>query len=139
MKQMLINYTSLGVALLSGSLAAHHGDAGRYTGDVSTVTGVVVALQLINPHSVVIFDVEDADGNSVRWRAEMGSPKQLADNFGWNKQTLTVGSALRITGRVAKSGAPYINLTEKARIVLLETCEEIYHSRTLPDGPPDCS
>ena len=139
MKYGINSFVSLAATFLSGSLPAHHGDAGRYEEEVSTVTGVVVAVQLINPHSAIIMDVEDENGNVVRWRTEMGSPAQLATNFGWNRATLAAGTKVQVTGRVAKSGAPYINLSERARIVLVEACEEIYHSRTLPENPPSCT
>ena len=139
MKYKLMGFTALAVALLVAPLMAHHGDAGRYRDEVTTVTGIVVALQLVNPHSSIIFEVEDDDGNVVRWQAEMGSPRQLAANFGWNKNTVAPGTEVQMTGRVVKSGAPFINLSERARIVLVDTCEEIYHSRTPPEGPLTCS
>ena len=138
MKSTLMGFTALAVVLSVAPLMAHHGDAGRYQDDVSTVTGTVVALQLVNPHSSIIFDVEDDEGNVVRWQAEVGSPGQLAANFGWDRNTVVPGIELQFTGRVVKSGAPYINLNERARIVLVDTCEEIYHSRSLPENPLTC-
>jgi hypothetical protein len=134
MKSTLMAFTALAVA----PLMAHHGDAGRYRDEVSTVTGTVVALQLVNPHSTIVFDVEDDEGNVVRWQAEVSSPRQLAANFGWDRNTVVPGIELQFTGRVVKSGAPYINLNERARIVLVDTCEEIYHSRSLPENPLNC-
>ena len=123
---------------LTAPLSAHHGDAGRYEETVTTLEGEVVALQLVNPHSVIIFNVTDASGASETWQAEMGGPQQLARNFGWNRNTLKAGDRILLTGRVVKSGAPHINLTERARIVLLDTCEEIYTSRSLPEEPLAC-
>ena len=138
MKSTLMGFTALAVALSVTPLMAHHGDAGRYRNEVSTVTGTVVALQLVNPHSTIIFDVKDDEGNVVRWQAEVGNPRQLAANFGWDRNTVVPGIELQFTGRVVKSGAPYINLNERARIVLVDTCEEIYHSRSLPENPLNC-
>ena len=57
-------------ALASSSVArsrAHHGDAGRYDEEVITVTGTVVAVQMVNPHSHIIFDVVKG-GKTVRWQ-----------------------------------------------------------------------
>src|SRR4029453_12837670 len=56
---------------LSGSVLAHHGDAGRYIEDVVEITGTVVETQLINPHAILVLDVTDANGKKVRWQAEM--------------------------------------------------------------------
>jgi len=141
--------TQSGLALASGlalcclSAAAHHGDAGRYEETITTLTGTVVALQLINPHSRLILDVVDGDGQSVRWQAEFSNAAGLA-RIGWTTDTLRPGDAVTISGRRVRSGAPYINLSERARIFKLQTCEEVYRSGmifgTPPDYPaPDCA
>jgi len=57
------------LASSSAALQAHHGDAGRYDEDVISVTGTVVAVQMVNPHSHIIFDVVEK-GKTVRWNAE---------------------------------------------------------------------
>lgn len=124
------------VTVLAAQALAHHGDAGRFEEYTVTMTGTVVALQLINPHSSIILDVTDDSGNNVRWQAEFSSPANLMNNFGWNRNTLQPGDVITITGRPIKSGQPYINLSERARIVRTETCEEIYRSRSDPEGPP---
>jgi hypothetical protein len=119
-----------------GAARAHHGDAGRFEEQTVTMTGTVVALQLINPHSTIVVDIENQGGEVVRWRAEFSSPAQLSGNFGWDRNTLRPGDRITLTGRPLKSGAPYINLSERARILRADTCEEIYHSNSLPDEPP---
>lgn len=124
------------VAGLTSTSFAHHGDAGRFEDDTITLSGTVVALQLINPHSSIILDVADGSGSTVRWHAEFSSPANLMNNFGWNRNTLKPGDQITVTGRPIKSGQPYINLSERARILRTETCEEIYRTRSEPDGPP---
>ncbi|HSG63716.1 MAG TPA: DUF6152 family protein [Gammaproteobacteria bacterium] len=124
--------------LLAAPSGAHHGDAGRYAEETTTLDGTVVALQLVNPHSVIVFTVVDEAGHSETWQAEMGGPQQLARNFGWDRTTLSAGDRIRLTGRVVKSGAPHINLTERARIVRLDTCEEIYVSNSAPEASLSC-
>lgn len=130
----------LTAALLTISLPAlaHHGDAGRFEENTITLTGTVIALQLVNPHASILLQVEDDSGATTTWQAELGSPRQLATRFGWTRTTLQPGTRISVTGRPLKSGAPYINLTERARIALSDTCEEIYHSTTLPDEPLAC-
>lgn len=129
----------VGVAAFSAPLLAHHGDAGRFNENTRSISGVVVAVQLINPHSTILFEAADESGATVTWQAELGSPRQLSSRFGWNRQTLPPGTKITVTGRQLKSGAPYINLTERSRIVLTDSCEEIYHSTTLPDEPLACN
>ena len=136
-----------GAGIILGALcftaSAHHGDAGRYDETITTLTGTVVALQLINPHSILILDVEDQEGAVVRWQAEFSNAAGLA-RIGWTTETLKAGDAVTIAGRRVKSGAPYINLSERARIFKLDTCEDVYRSGMIfgdsPDYPaPDCS
>ena len=107
-----------GLLVVSGSAWAHHGDAGRYIEDVADVTGVVIETQLINPHSILVVDVTDANGKTVRWQAEMGGAQQLIRN-GWTTD-VKPGTKVTLTGRRLKSGAPYMNLTERARVMLVD-------------------
>jgi hypothetical protein len=122
-----------GMLALSGAALAHHGDADRYNDDVVTVTGTIVELQMINPHAIVVFDVE-RDGKKVRWQAELGGPQQLQRQFGWTRSTMKAGEKITLTGRQAKSGAPYLNLTERANIVMTDSGKEIF--RTANFGQP---
>ena len=125
------------VVLLAGvPLRAHHGDAGRYDEEVITVTGTVVALQLVNPHSHIIFDVVGKNGKTVRWNAELGQPQQLIKQFGWTPQTIKVGMKLTMIGRQLKGGAPYINLTERSNIVNADTGKEIYRTENFGKAAP---
>ena len=141
MKNQPRNVVVLGVALVLISIPAlaHHGDAGRYEDATTTLSGTVVVLQLINPHSSIILDVKDENGQVVRWQAEVSSPNALA-RIGWTRDTLKPGDQITVSGRVVKSGAAYINLSERARITRTETCEEIYRSGITfglqPDYPP---
>ena len=107
---------------------AHHGDAGRYEENVVVLTGTVVEVQLVDPHSIIVLDIPDDKGQPVRWQAELGGRNALAKNFGWNKSTLKFGDKITITGRRVKSGAPYINLTEKANVVLTDSGKEIFRT-----------
>ena len=119
-------------------LGAHHGDAGRYDEEVITVTGKVVALQMVNPHVHIIFDVMK-NGKTVRWQAELGTPQQLISQYKWTPQTVKAGMTLTMIGRQLKGGAPYLNLTERANIVQTDSGREIYRTanfgKTAPQGP----
>jgi hypothetical protein len=122
----------LAASLLAAPAFAHHGDAGRYEDTITTMSGTVVALQLINPHSMIIMDVADETGTTVRWQVELGAPAGLIRNFGWNKTTLKPGDKITVTGRRIKSGAPYFNVTEQATIVMTETGQEIFRTGVIP-------
>src|ERR1700675_1710889 len=78
-----------GILLLASTpLFAHHGFAGRYDeANPITITGTVVELQLINPHSQIIFEVKGPKGEAQRWHAELGGASALRRE-GWSKESL---------------------------------------------------
>jgi hypothetical protein len=102
--------------LASATVAAHHGDAGRYEEALTTVNGAVVELQLINPHSIIIVDATDKAGKVVRWRGELGSPVNLR-SWCWTKDTFKSGDKVTIIGRRLKNGQAYMTLSENARVI----------------------
>ena len=133
--------SAVGLVLMSVSVLAHHGDAGRYDERAYIVTGTIVEIRLVNPHSIVVFDAPDpnANGAIVRWQAEMGGGQQLVKQFGWTKGNVKVGDKITLTGRRVKSGAPYLNLTERSNIVLTDTGKEIFRTANFGQPPPEQS
>jgi len=119
---------------LSGSVWAHHGDAGRYIEEVVTITGAVVETQLINPHAILVLDVADATGKTVRWQAEMGGAQGLIRG-GWATD-VKPGTKVSLTGRRLKSGAPYMNLTERARVILADSGNEVLRNANFGQPAP---
>ena len=127
----------VGCLLVSAApLLAHHGDAGRYDEAPFTLTGVVESLKLVNPHSIIALDVTDESGHVVKWQAELGSPQQLMRDAGWTKTTVKAGDKLTLVGRRARSGDPYLNMTERAHIVMTDTGKEIFRTANFGEPPP---
>ena len=132
-----MRHTFFGVSLLAltiilfiaGPSWSHHGDAGRYNETVTTVFGVVAQWRLINPHSVLILDVEDQDGTVVRWRGELGNPTNLGTRYGWDADTFKPGDRITMTGRALKNGSPVMTLSEGSILVDTDTGEELYRNR----------
>jgi hypothetical protein len=134
MKKSFLCALALAVAaLIPGAAWAHHGDAGRYNEEPVTLKGSVVQLVMVNPHALIIFDVNDG-GKTTRWTAELGGPQQLVKQFGWSPQTVKPGMPITLIGRVVKSGDPYMNLTERSQITITDSGKEIY--RTANFGQP---
>lgn len=137
-QQFMIPLVAIAVLACTTLARAHHGDADRYNQEVITVTGTVVEVQMLNPHARIVFDVEEG-GKTVRWQAELGGPQQLIKQFGWTPSTIKAGMKLTMIGRRLKSGAPYLNLTERANIVNAETGKEIFRTENFgapaPQGP----
>jgi len=121
--------------LLAGlPLLAHHGDAGRYEETVVVMTGTVVDVQLVDPHSIIVFDVDEG-GKMVRWQAELNGRGGLT-KMGWTRNTLKAGDKISVTGRRVKSGAPYMNLTDRANVVVVDTGKEIFRTPNYGTNQP---
>ena len=104
------------LVLMPRAIAGHHGDAGRYEDGLTTVSGTVVELQLVNPHSIIVVEVKDASGKVVIWRGELGSPLSLR-GWCWTRDVVKAGEKVTIVGRRLKNGQPYMTLSEKARVI----------------------
>ena len=128
MKSKALIFIAAAATLLVNAVPffAHHGDAGRYEENTITLTGTVVEVQLVDPHSILVIDVPNEKGEVVRWQAELNGRTMLTKNYGWNKNTLKFGDKLTVTGRRVKSGAPYMNLTDRASVVLTDSGKEIF-------------
>jgi hypothetical protein len=94
-----------------------------------------VELQMINPHAIIVIDVPDESGKVTRWQAEGGGPNALARE-GWTRNTLKPGDKITLIGRRVKSGAPYMNLTERAVVYRTDTKRLLFRSGNseLPPG-----
>ena len=62
----------------------------------------------------------------------------LAKQFGWTPATVKIGTRITLIGRRVKTGAPYMNLTERANIVLTDSGKEIFRTPNFgePPAPP---
>jgi len=104
---------ALAALLGGGSAFAHHSFAAAYNmQDPVSVTGTIVNVRLTNPHSFFFLDVEDDDGEVVRWSFEAGTPSGMIRN-GYSPQVIKEGDVVTISGFHAKDrDAPNGMLTE---------------------------
>lgn len=118
--------------LLTPMLQAHHAFALEF--DVNSpieLAGIVSKVELINPHSWIHLDVTDADGKTVTWMIEGGSPNALIRR-GVNKNSIPVGSELRVTGYAARDGSP----KGVGRNVTFADGRELFFDGTRAPGEP---
>jgi len=64
----------------------------------------VVMMEWVNPHSWLHIDVKKPDGSVERWKIEGGSPSVLLRK-GWNRDSLPIGTKIKVVGYQAKDGA----------------------------------
>ena len=84
------------------------------------ITGTVVEIRLTNPHSIVVFEAPDpkAERQDGEVAGRNGWWTAIDEQLGWTKDSPKIGDKITLNGRRVKSGAPYMNMTEKAQIVL---------------------
>ncbi len=129
--KLLASFFVLAVALfvVSSPVLAHHGFAGRYDEEHPfTVQGTVLEYQFINPHSAIIFEAKDQNGNVQRWHAELSGANALHRADGWTKDTLKPGDKITITGPRNKNGSNDMNLSHESKITRTDTGKEIHNS-----------
>lgn len=104
-------------AILAASLAllaaavpvlAHHSFAAEFdSSQPITVKGVATAMDWVNPHSHLRFDVKAEDGTIEHWSAECLPPNGLYRQ-GWRKTSIKPGDEVVVKGFKAKDGTNYM-------------------------------
>jgi hypothetical protein len=94
--------SALAVGLLVSvtPLVAHHSAAEAYdeTKHVEA-QGTVTRVLLKNPHSWVFLESADDKGQKIEWQIEMGA----ASSLGWTKDTLPIGTAVKVAGNPSRA------------------------------------
>lgn len=95
--------------MLPVSIAAHHSFTAQF--DIKkpvTVKGTVTKMDWINPHSWIHLEAKDADGKTVTWMVELGTPNVLIRR-GFTKKALEAGTEIVVAGYQAKNGENKMN------------------------------
>ena len=83
---------------------AHHAFSAEFDQSKPVkVSGEITKLEWVNPHAWIFIDAKGADGKVTPWRFEMGAPNALL-RAGWSKSDIKVGTAVTISGFLARSG-----------------------------------
>ena len=112
----LLAATLLGVSLpYTHAAVAHHAFAANYDMDnVGTVEGVVEEVVWANPHVHFYIQVTNEDGTTELWDGEASNLSMMA-NRGWDRNTIRVGDAIRVTGALGRDGIRRIQMRQVFR------------------------
>jgi hypothetical protein len=91
-------------------LLAHHSFAAEYDSSQGvTLTGKVVKMDWVNPHSWIHMEVINREtGKTEVWDVETGPPNTLYRN-GWRKDVARPGDDIVVVGSRAKNGTNTVN------------------------------
>ena len=103
----------VGVGVLSVVAAApvwaHHAFAAEFdANNPIELSGTVVRMEWVNPHTWIHIDVTQPDGSQERWMIEGGPPTSLLRR-GFTKQSLLAGTEVFVEGFQAKDGSNKAN------------------------------
>lgn len=95
-----------GLLLGLGGLAnAHHSIAIYDSEHPIELSGTVVEWQFVNPHTIIVLETTDENGEKTIWSVEGGNTAGLFRR-GWTPNTLKPGDQIIVTVRPLHSGAP---------------------------------
>ena len=110
---------------------SHHSFAAEFDANKPlTIKGTVTKIDLVNPHSWLYMNVKQADGKTVNWAIEMGSPNNLIRR-GVNKSSIPIGVEVTVEGYRAKDGSPTANGTT----IKLPDGRQLFAASSAPGAP----
>jgi hypothetical protein len=108
-KLLMAAATGLLTSAAIHTASAHHSFGAEFDRNAPVhLVGVVVEFEWVNPHSWLVVDVADDNGETIRWRVEGGAPSALLRR-GWNRNSLPAGTQVIVDGFQAKDGKPRAN------------------------------
>src|SRR5687768_13810164 len=97
------------LVLSAAAVSAHHSFAAEFDANKPVqLRGTVARVEWINPHTWIHIDVKEADGTTVRWMIEGGTPNTLLRR-GLTKASLPQGTEILVDGYRAKNGSNRAN------------------------------
>jgi len=143
-RALLLAVTAAGFALAAASTtsSAHHSVWAEFDNDrLLELEGRFLAMDWVNPHSWVHFEVEMDDGSIIEWAAETPPPNQLI-RIGWRRSDIQPGDEILVSGYAAKNGTP--RLWARNVAIVARNGQDLSEPRTVlalfdpnPDGIPE--
>lgn len=108
-KMMMIAASVMVLFAAAVTVSAHHSFSAEFDGSKTvTLEGKVFKMDFVNPHSWLYIDAVMPDGKVERWGVEGGSPNVMF-RLGWTRETLPVGTRVKVSGSPAKDGSKRMN------------------------------
>ena len=115
-RQMIALPLLVGLFAVCLPMSAHHGNAAYEMKESELKSATVRVFVWANPHCIIQFDTEDANGKVTHWAGELGSPPALGI-LGWSKTSVKPGNVITVYMHQTKTAKPVGRVT---RIVLAD-------------------
>lgn len=104
-KRVMFLALVVGLLAVGVPLFAHHGSAAYDNAKVVVLKDATVTrVNWGNPHTLVLFDVKDENGNVKHWVVEGGAASAVS-NTGWTKNAIQPGDKITVYLYQVKNGA----------------------------------
>jgi hypothetical protein len=129
--KLVLAVGGVSLILTAVPLWAHHAFAAEFDAKRPVhLTGEVIEMEWINPHSWVHMNVKGSDGATTSWMVEAGTPNTLFRR-GFTKDSLKPGTQIVVDGYQAKDGSNRAN----ARDVTLPGGRKLFIGSTGTGAP----
>ena len=108
-RYVLVGLAAVSLTLAGAPLYAHHAFSSEFDADKPLqLTGTVSKMEWVNPHAWIHIEVKKPDGQIEEWMIEGGTPNTLMRR-GVSRDTLKIGTEVKVTGYQAKDGSNRAN------------------------------
>ena len=103
MKRSLVTCAAVLMALVAGTVAAHHAPILFDRTKKVALSGTVAEFAWMNPHASIQIDVTSPEEFKGRWGVEMNSPNNLVKD-GWKSTLLKTGDKVTVVVNPLRTG-----------------------------------
>ncbi len=123
-----------GLLAIGSPLFAHHGSAAYDNSKPVTLKNVTVTkVNWGNPHTLLLFDAKDDEGNVKHWVAEANAASAISSS-GWTRTAIQPGDTVTVVLYAARNGQPLGRVGK----VILASGKEFGDGELIGDRPSVC-
>ena len=124
----------ISLLVIGNSMYAHHGSAAYDNSKPVVLKNVTVTkVNWGNPHTLLLFDAKDEQGNVRHWVAEANAASAISTN-GWTRTAIQPGDTVTVVLYAARNGQPLGRMGK----VILANGKEFGDGELIGDRPSVC-